>query len=93
MVAAKGGHLDLGIAAAYQDHAEVRTHELRAGEKRYDLLGARVGGHVVVLRLASQQQVAHTAADQVGLAARLPEPGYYLSREIGRLHFHVPIVE
>ena len=40
-----------------------------AGEKLLHAFGTRVGGHVVVGRLAPQHEVAHAAADEVGLVA------------------------
>ena len=61
-VVAKGR--DLEFAAAVEDHddAEVRADGDRAAEKRLHLLGARVGGDVVVVRRHAHEPVAHAAA-------------------------------
>ena len=69
MVAAEGGDLDLRELVAHQHDAEVRAHAAGPREQVHDAVGAGVGGDVVVLRLAPEQQVAHTSADQPGLVA------------------------
>jgi hypothetical protein len=74
-VGAERGHLDLVLlAVAAVDHvhqAEAPAHDEGAPELRLHLLGRGVGGHVEVLRAQAHQQVAHGAADDVGLVARV----------------------
>ena len=53
--------------------AEAPADDERAAEERLDLLRARVGGDVEVLRLDAEQQVAHRAADDVGVEAGLAQ--------------------
>ena len=54
-------------ASLDQHHAKMRTHRKGSREEREHLLGPRAGGDIEVLRLAAQQQVAHTSADEIGL--------------------------
>ena len=49
------------------DHAEMRAHFLSAGIELAHLLGRGAGGHIVVLGLNAQQQIAHAAPGQQGL--------------------------
>jgi hypothetical protein len=44
-----------------------------AAKQVLDLLGRGIGGHVEVLGTQAQQQVAHGAADDIGLVARALE--------------------
>jgi hypothetical protein len=48
--------------------------------RRLDLLGRGVGGHVEVFRAQPQQQVAHGAAHHVGLVPRLLQRGDHVLR-------------
>ena len=81
VVAAKRGHLHLRAGVAHQHHAEVRAHLSRFGEQVHDALGARVGRDVEILGLGPQQQVAHRAAHQVCLVARLAKPRNHRARQ------------
>ena len=68
---------DLVLAAAAVDHvddAEAPADDEGAAELVLDLFRGGVGGDVEVLGPASQQQVAHGAADDVGLEARVGQP-------------------
>jgi len=51
----------------------MRAHLAGVGEKLEDLARLSVGGDVVILRLAAEQEVAHAAADQVCLKPRAPD--------------------
>ena len=58
--------------------ADVREPEAAAdqpavAEQPSHLLGRRIGRDVEVLRLDADQEVAHAAADEEGLVARVPE--------------------
>ncbi len=50
---------------------EAPADDARAPEQRLHLLGRGVGGDVEVLGLDAEQQVAHGAADDIGLVAGL----------------------
>ena len=75
-VGAEGRHLDhLVVAAAAEHHvhdAKAPADDEGAPEQRLHLLGRGVGGDVEVLRPQADQQVAHRAADDVGLVAGRP---------------------
>ncbi len=72
---AEGGDFDdLVLAPAAIDHvhdAKALADDEGAAEQALDLLGRGIGGHVEVLGAQAQQQVAHGAADDVGLVARI----------------------
>ncbi len=74
-IAAEGGDLHAGAVAAHQHHAEMRAHAPGAREQLQQALGRRVGGHVEILGLGAQQQIAHTTAHQPSLVAGLAERG------------------
>ena len=57
----------------HEHYAKLRTYGIGFGEDRHHLLRCGLGGDVIVLRLAAQQQIAHTSADQVGLKAVLAQ--------------------
>ncbi len=82
-IAAKGGDfghnlLVPGGLATDQDDAEMRAHGKGLVEQGEHLIRRRAGGDVEVLRLAAQQQVAHTTAHEVGLMTGGAQPGYNL---------------
>ena len=67
----EGGDLD-GLAPEHHvNDAKAPADDARAPEKRLHRFGRSVGGHVEVLRGATQQQVAHAAAHDVGAVARV----------------------
>jgi hypothetical protein len=70
---AEGGHLDdFVLAPAAEDHvhdAKAPADDEGAAEVLLHLLGRGVGGDVEILRPQADQQVAHGAADDVGLIA------------------------
>ena len=76
-VGAEGGDFDhFVLAPAPEDHvhdAKAPPDDEGAPEQRLDLLGRGVGGHVKVFGAQAQQQVAHGAADDVGLVPRVFE--------------------
>ncbi len=65
-VAAKGGHFDFPTRLAGISHphdAKRNTHGDRAeGERRHDLFGRGVGGHIIIRRRLAQDQVTHAPA-------------------------------
>ncbi len=77
-VVAEGGDLGDALAAvalrAHENDAEVRADGVGLREERLDDIRRRGGGHVDVLGREAEQQVAHGAAGEVGLMARLAEP-------------------
>ena len=54
----------------HDDDTELRADHQAVRENLRDALGSSIGGHVVIGRLAVEQNVAHTPADEVGLVAR-----------------------
>src|SRR5438270_1577677 len=71
-VGAEGGDLDkIFVADLYQDHPKLSPHGISLQKILLDLIGSRRGGHVVIDRFFTEEQVAHTSAHQVG---RMPLP-------------------
>ena len=69
---AKGGDLELLLVLDDDHHPEFFPDWNGFLEKFFNLLRSRVGGNVVILRLASEQKIAHAAADpERGEAGRL----------------------
>src|SRR5690606_21564248 len=72
-VGAEGRDLDHFVfATAAVDHvhdAKTPPDDEGAAKQGFDLLGRGVGGHIEILGAQAQQQVAHGAADDVGLEA------------------------
>jgi hypothetical protein len=78
--------VDLGVRGAKRRDlddlvAETDVREVKAAadqstvtEDAPDVLGVRIGGNVEILRLHVEQQVAHGAADEERLMARILEP-------------------
>ena len=87
-VGAEGGDLDHLVLAApavhHVDDAEALADDEGAAEESLDLLGRGVGGHVEVLGFEAQQQVAHGAADDVGLVAGV----FQRAHDLGRAAVH-----
>ena len=72
---------DLDHLAAPEQHvhqAEASSDDARVAEQLAHVLGARAGRDVEVLGAPVEQQVAHAAADQVGLEAVAREPAHDL---------------
>jgi hypothetical protein len=59
-------HLDAVLAEHHDHHPELLAHQQRAAEQRRDAGGNRVGGDVVIGRLAGHQHVTHAPASQQG---------------------------
>ena len=53
----------------------MRAHGKGARKEIENDIGSGAGGHVVVVRLAAQQQIAHAAAGEVGLIASVAQNG------------------
>ena len=68
-VVAKACDLE-GLAVDQNENdAELRAHRNGVGENPLNVLGARAGRDIVVLRLFAEQHVAHPAAGEIGLIA------------------------
>ena len=67
----KRGNLELMFAFDHNHHAEFAPDGEGAIEEFLDLLRPGVRGDVVILRLASEQKIAHAAADPERVEARL----------------------
>ena len=73
MRGAERGDLDDLVAEAHVREVKAPADQPAVTEQLLDLVRMRVGGDVEVLRMQSEQQVAHGAADQEGLVARFLE--------------------
>mgnify|MGYP000884841574 CR=1 FL=1 len=71
---AKRRHFDDLGAEDDVRQAEAPPDQAAVAEELLDLFGRGAGGDVEILGLASEQQVAHRAAHQIRLEARLVEP-------------------
>src|SRR4030095_1612037 len=78
--AAKGRHLDGFRPDQYVYQTKPAADDESAAKERLDLLGCRVGGDIEILRLDSEQQVAHRAAHDEGLEACLLQLARYFER-------------
>ncbi|MPM79069.1 hypothetical protein SDC9_126100 [bioreactor metagenome] len=70
------------LAPAAIDHvhdAKTLADDESAAEQVLDLFGRGIGGHVEILGAQAQQQIAHGAADDVGLEARLLEGAHHVA--------------
>src|SRR5260370_17249323 len=63
----------LPVAGFDEYHSELGPDSISLRKKRHDLVGSGIRSHVVVGRLASQQQIAHTSADKINLEAALAQ--------------------
>ncbi len=70
LVFAKGGHLVHMLLDSHQHHAERLAHRHCAREQTLYLIRHGRGGNVKILRCASHDEVAHTAARPKGREAR-----------------------
>ena len=67
----EGRDFDDLVAKAHMHDLEAPPDDARASEQRLHLFGRRVGGDVEILGFLADQQVAHRAADHIGLVAGL----------------------
>jgi len=65
----EGGDLDDFPAEAYMDDTKSAANNTGVAEQCVYRLRCGVRGNIEVLGVAAQQQVAHCAADQIGLVA------------------------
>ena len=63
-IRAECGYLHFQATPGDQDHAELRAHGNAIRKKSNDLIRRGIGGHVVIGRLAAEEQVAHASAHQ-----------------------------
>ena len=85
-VGTEGGNLDhlMFTAAAinHMDDSETSPDDEGTAKQTLDLLGRGIGGHIEILGPQAQQQVAHRAADDVGLKARLLQTLHHVQRPV-----------
>ena len=62
------------------------VRKLAEYEKLLHAVGSRVGGHVVIGRLALQEQIPHAAADEVGLMPGAAKSAADFSGKVARRH-------
>ena len=53
----------------HQHHSELRAHCIGLRKDPHDFIRRGIGSDVVVGGLATQQQIAHASADEIGLVA------------------------
>jgi hypothetical protein len=83
---AEGGHLDDLVAETHVRQMEPTADQAAVAEGLADFVRVRIGRDVEVLGLDVEQQVAHGAADQETLVARILEPVQHLEgrgRDVG----------
>src|SRR6185295_2765310 len=73
VVRAERGDLERDALLDHQDDAELRPDRDRAREERLDGLRPGAGRDVEVLRMAPEELVAHAAAGEVRLVARVAQ--------------------
>src|SRR5215469_18192781 len=61
----------LAFRQRYQHHPELRPDRVSVRENLHDFVRSSVGGHVVVVRLTPQQQVAYASPGKIGLVPTL----------------------
>ena len=82
---AEGGDFDHLAAETHVHDLEAAADDPAAFEQALNLLRRGVGDHVEVLGLAAAQQVAQTAAHQIGLKTLLVQPIQHVKRRSGDL--------
>ena len=73
-MAAEGGDLDDFAAKADVGKAEAAADEETVAEELFDLARSGIGRYIEIFRDAVQEEIAHTAADQVGLVVLAAQP-------------------
>ncbi|MNT23825.1 hypothetical protein D3C72_1592630 [compost metagenome] len=72
-VGTEGGDFDDLAAEHNMGQAETAADQAAVAEQLLDLFGRGIGGHVEILGLAIDQQIAHRAADKVGAEAGIAQ--------------------
>ncbi len=85
-IGAERGDFDLNALLDHDHDAEFCADGQAAGEKRFDALGRGIGRDVVVGGFAAENQIAHAAADKIGLVAGLGEHAADFLGEFARSH-------
>jgi hypothetical protein len=80
--AAESGDLDNLFSEQHVNQPEAASNQPRVPEQVMDLLGRGAGGDVKVLGFATQEQVAHAAANKIGVVAPSGSAGAALSSRI-----------
>src|SRR5690606_30495015 len=80
VVGAEGGDFHQVAAHVDMDDLEAATDDAGAPEQGLDFLGGGVGGHVEVLGVATEEDVADAAARHIGLELVLLKHVYDLAR-------------
>ena len=75
-------HLDDLASEAHVDQAKASTDDAAVAEQFAHLFGSRAGGHVEILGLQTEEQVAHAATHQIGLEAGPLQPVQDLERVV-----------
>src|SRR6266853_577146 len=82
IIGAKSGYLKLQAVLQHDNYAEMRTHRVRAREKRLHSFRARVGGDVVILRCQTAHHVAHATPCEVRNVPLLTQARHDFARAV-----------
>ena len=81
-IGAEGGDLDHLVFAAtakhHMDDAKTLADDEGTAKRRLDLLWGRIGGHIKIFGFQTQQQVTHSATDDVGFKAALLQCAHHI---------------
>ncbi len=79
-VGAEGGHFDDFATEHHMCQPEAAANQAAVAEQRLDLFRGGIGGHVEVLGIASDQQVAHGAPYKVASEPGITQPVQHAQR-------------
>jgi hypothetical protein len=82
VMSTEGGYLDDLAAEAHVDDSEATANHPGVAKQFVHFLGGGVGGHVKILGVASQQQVAYSTANQERLKVLTAQARHYLEGAI-----------
>ena len=77
---AESRHFNDLPAEHHMRETEAAADQPAITEQATYILRARIGGNIEILRLAPEQQIAHTTANQMGLIARILQAVQHLQR-------------
>jgi hypothetical protein len=96
-IGTKCRHLRREVAVAlvvrHEHHPKMRAHCKRPLEHAQHHIRRGAGGHVIIRGLATQQQIAHAAAGQIGLEAGRAQLFHHRKRrlELARIRHVLPL--
>ena len=85
IIRAKGSNLNQIALVQHMHDAKTSPNDARATKQFQYLLGARVGRHVKILRNVPKHQIAHRAANDIGLKTRFAQSFADHARRLGNV--------